>query len=118
MKIMEGKRTMQTKVALSILALTMFLAFSDHCALASSSGLTEEGAHNEYVGFFNGITRDTISLMDQKSHKVSTYRLSPDVIVLRNDEPFDINMIPIHSIVSLIVVNRLVEQIIVMEVSS
>lgn len=109
---------MQKKVALSILALAMFLAFSNNFVLASSSRLPEEETYDEYVGFFNGITRDTISLMERKSHRISTYKLSPSVIVLRNDESFDIKKIPIHSIVDLIIVNGLVEKIIVMEVSS
>ena len=110
--------TMVKKIAFSILGFAVLMILSNNFLLASSNRLAQKQTIREYVGFFNGIKGDTISLMKEKSYRVSTYKLSPSVIVLCNDEPLDIDKILIHSIVKLIVVNGLVKKIMIMEVSS
>ncbi len=117
MKTMKESTTVK-KIAFSILGLAVLMILSNNFLLASSNRLAQKQTIHEYVGFFNGIKGDTISLIKEKSYTISTYKLSPSIIVLNKDEPSDINSIIIHSIVKLLVVNGLVEKIVIMEVSS
>jgi len=104
-----------------ILFIGVIILISNGFLFASANELAQKqhkGKFAEYIGFFNGVKGDTLSLSLEKTYEIFTFKLSPAVVVIYKDEPVDIKNILIHSIVKVILVDGLVEKIIILEVSS
>lgn len=109
------------KTVFLILFMGVIIIISNGFLFASENKLSQKQGEDEfaeYVGFFTGIKGDTMSLLLEKTYRPFTCKLSPTVVVSCKDEPVDIKKILIHSIVKVILVNGLVEEIIILEVSS
>lgn len=104
-----------------IIFIGVIIIISNGFLFASGNELSQkqdEDEFAEYVGFFNGIKGGAISLLLEKTYQIFTCKLSPTVVVNYKDETVDIKNILIHSIVKVILVDGLVEEIIILEVSS
>ncbi|MFV1950953.1 MAG: hypothetical protein ACC630_03185 [Nitrospinota bacterium] len=86
---------------------------------AGHSGLFGESSHygmiETYEGFFAGFKEDRVSIVDSKTDTLSSFNVSPSVKVTYRDNTIEKKDIVIHSMVRLIVINNIVEEIIIWE---
>jgi hypothetical protein len=90
-----------------------YTIFGKELSPHSISGISET-----YEGFFAGFQEDRVTIIDSKSYNLSSFKVSPSVKVTYRDNTIEKKDIIIHSIVRLIVINKVVEEIIVLEVAS
>jgi hypothetical protein len=70
------------------------------------------------TGFFKSVKEGTIHIIDEKTQKTSSFKLSKTVKVTYKGQTESINNIIIHSIVELTISKGIVTEIIIKEVSS
>ena len=83
--------------------------------LSHNKKLFNKGIVKRYAGFFAGFKGDTISIIDSKSNNLSSFKVSPSVRVINKGDTIEKTDIIIHSMVILIVINNIVEEIIAPE---
>ena len=111
----------------TLLFLTLLLAATPVCSAEKRAGDTshrfggEKATYKsaiEKTGFYNGIVRERVTILDEKSYKKLKYIVHSNMIVTYQDQEIEWQSLLPHSIVMLIIVDAEVVEIILLQESS
>ncbi len=109
---------MQSNRFMIFMIIVMVISFMSMDA-GHSSLFGNESSHygiiETHEGFFAGFKEDRVSIVDSKTDILSSFNVSPSVRVTYRDNAIEKKDIAIHSMVKLIVINNIVEEIIAWE---
>ena len=111
----------------SLLLATLLLIATPVCSAEKRAGDTshrfggEKATYRsaiEKTGFYNGIVKERVTILDEKSYKKLKYIVNSNMIVTYQDQEIEWQSLLPHSIVKLIIVDAEVVEIVLLQESS